>query len=173
MGDMRLNCLDFPQVKIGLSGRWMAYTLQSGSGEACSGHVNDLASGQRLAAGELPAAVSVEWLQDGSSLAYTLPDVDGRPHKVTLISARIRHAMDVENVLRRLGDLLITQWTCCPCMQVMLRHLGTEEADVCLLAEPDQQRFLELSRTKDGAYVAINSNSKTDSEVCSLLQPCN
>ena len=35
-----------------------------------------------------------------------------------------------------------------------------------MLEEPDPQRFLELSRTKDGAYVAINSNSKTDSEVC-------
>ncbi len=34
-----------------------------------------------------------------------------------------------------------------------------------MLEEPDPQRFLELSRTKDGAYVAINSNSKTDSEV--------
>lgn len=50
-------------------------------------------------------------------------------------------------------------------LQVMLRHLSRGIPDVCLLEEADPQRFLELSRTKDGAYVAINSNSKTDSEV--------
>lgn len=76
------------QVKIGLSGRWLAYTLQSGGGEACSCHVIDLTSGQRLEAGELPSIVSVEWLQDGSSLAYTLPDADGRPHKVAGVFAQ-------------------------------------------------------------------------------------
>ena len=49
--------------------------------------------------------------------------------------------------------------------QVMVRHLSTAQPDACVLEEPDPQRFLELSRTKDGAYVAINSNSKIDSEV--------
>ena len=63
-----------------------------------------------------------------------------------------------------------------PCWhQVMLRRLdgnatGRPDADACLLKEPDPQRFLELSRTKDGAYVVINSNSKTDSEASSHAQ---
>ena len=50
-------------------------------------------------------------------------------------------------------------------MQVMQRDLRSGEPDVCLLEEPDPRRFLELTRTKDGAYVTVNSNSKTDSEV--------
>ena len=37
--------------------------------------------------------------------------------------------------------------------------------DTCLLEEADVERFLELGRTKDGAYVTVNSNSKTSSEV--------
>ena len=37
--------------------------------------------------------------------------------------------------------------------------------DTCLLLESDPSRFLELGRTKDGAYVTVNSNSKTSSEV--------
>ena len=83
LGRSALHCdITAAQVKIGHSGRWLAYTLQSGGGEACSGHVVDLADGQRLAVGELPSVVSMEWLQDGSSILYTVPDADGRPHKV-------------------------------------------------------------------------------------------
>ena len=41
----------------------------------------DLSSGQCLSAGELPSVVSIEWVQDGSSILYTIPDADGRPHK--------------------------------------------------------------------------------------------
>jgi protease II len=55
----------------------------------------------------------------------------------------------------------------------MLRRLDVDVmsglgADVCLLEESDPQRFLALSRTKDGAFVVINSNSKTDSEASPL-----
>ncbi len=70
------------QVKIGQSGTWLAYTLQTGGSEASSGHVSNLKTGHALSAGELPLVVSIEWLQDGSSLLYTVPDTDGRPHKV-------------------------------------------------------------------------------------------
>ena len=62
---------------------------------------------------------------------------------------------------------------------MMLRRLNGDAAtglktDVCLLEEPDPQRFLALSRTKDGAYVVINSNSKTESEAypLDLSLPC-
>lgn len=57
---------------------------------------------------------------------------------------------------------------CCR-LQVMARRLAGGAAgpgaDACLLLEADPERFLELGRTKDGAYVTINSNSKTSSEV--------
>ncbi len=67
-------------------------------------------------------------------------------------------------------------------MQVMKHKVGEQqEQDVCLLQENNEDCFLALAMT-DGAYVTINSNSKTASEVTwaepstdptvSLLLPC-
>ena len=54
-------------------------------------------------------------------------------------------------------------------LQVMKRQLtggvAGPGADTCMLLESDPERFLELGRSKDGAYVTVNSNSKTSSEV--------
>ncbi len=47
----------------------------------------------------------------------------------------------------------------------MKHRLGEQqEEDVCLLQEDNEDCFLALAMT-DGAYVTINSNSKTASEV--------
>lgn len=73
------------QVKISPRGGFLAYTLQLGPDEACCGRVRDLASGSFLAAGELESAVSLEWLDEGETLLYTLPDVLGRPYKVRTV----------------------------------------------------------------------------------------
>ena len=69
-------------MKISPSGGFLAYTLMLGPGEACCARVRDLASGSFLAAGELDSAVSLEWVDEGATLLYTLPDGLGRPHKV-------------------------------------------------------------------------------------------
>ena len=48
----------------------------------------------------------------------------------------------------------------------MLHVLGqSQQQDQCLLIEDKEDCFLELTKTLDGAYVTINSNSKTSSEV--------
>lgn len=48
----------------------------------------------------------------------------------------------------------------------MVHQLGAHlEDDVCVLQEDSQECFLELATTLDGAFVTINSNSKTSSEV--------
>ncbi len=70
------------QVKLGQSSSWLAYTVQTGGSEVCTGYVNYEDSEHRLLAGELSSVVSIEWLQDHSSLLYTVPDAHGRPHKV-------------------------------------------------------------------------------------------
>ncbi len=41
--------------------------------------------------------------------------------------------------------------------------------DEVVLEEPDASRFLALGRTKDGAFVTLNSNSRTSSEVHSYI----
>lgn len=51
-------------------------------------------------------------------------------------------------------------------MQAMLHMLGeAQQHDLCLLTEDREDSFLELAMTSDGAYVTINSNSKSSSEV--------
>ena len=64
-------------------------------------------------------------------------------------------------------------------LQVMKHRLGEHQnKDTCLLQEDKEDCFLALAMT-DGAYVTINSNSKTTSEVTraetnstvSLLKP--
>ena len=57
--------------------------------------------------------------------------------------------------------------------QVMLHHLGQQQAaDQCTLQEDQPECFLELATTNDGAYVTINSNAKTASEVGSCVSTC-
>lgn len=48
-----------------------------------------------------------------------------------------------------------------------MRHtLGTpQETDACILQEDKEDCFLELATTSDNAFITINSNSKTASEV--------
>lgn len=51
-------------------------------------------------------------------------------------------------------------------LQVMLHRLGQQQAaDQCILQEDQPACFLELAATNDGAYITINSNAKTASEV--------
>lgn len=54
--------------------------------------------------------------------------------------------------------------------QVMLHRLGQRQAaDQCVLQEDNPECFLELATTSDGAYITINSNAKTASEVGSWV----
>ena len=49
----------------------------------------------------------------------------------------------------------------------MLHSLGQQQKqDRCILREDKPECFLELATTNDGAYVTLNSNAKTASEVC-------
>lgn len=51
-------------------------------------------------------------------------------------------------------------------LQVMLHRLGQQQAaDQCILQEDQPECFLELASTNDGAYITINSNAKSASEV--------
>ena len=55
-------------------------------------------------------------------------------------------------------------------MQAMLHMLGgAQQHDQCLLTEDREDCFLELAMTLDGAYVTINSNSKSSSEVWQFI----
>ena len=54
----------------------------------------------------------------------------------------------------------------------MLHRLGQQQAtDHCILQEDQPECFLELAATNDGAYITINSNAKTASEVEQLQTP--
>ena len=51
-------------------------------------------------------------------------------------------------------------------LQVMVHSVGApQQEDVCILQEDREDCFLALSSTLDGAYVTVNSSSKTSSEV--------
>ena len=62
---------------------------------------------------------------------------------------------------------------CNTCPQVCLHELGSSggrgwrasHADLLLHEEPNPAAFLDLSRSKDWQLLAINSNTKTSSEV--------
>ena len=57
-------------------------------------------------------------------------------------------------------------------LQVMLHCLGQPQAtDRCILQEDQPECFLELAATNDGAYITVNSNAKTASEVGRLPPP--
>ena len=64
-------------------------------------------------------------------------------------------------------------WTTAPAggPQVVRRRVSGvgSSRDEVVLEEADPARFLQLGRTKDGAYVTINSSSKTSSEVRRVL----
>ena len=54
----------------------------------------------------------------------------------------------------------------------MLHCLGQQQAaDQCILQEDQPECFLEVAATNDGAYITINSNAKTASEVAQLPTP--
>ena len=55
--------------------------------------------------------------------------------------------------------------------QVLIHRLGTEDADIKIFEYHKPDRSLEISKTKDGKFILLNSNSKTDSEV-SLCCSC-
>ena len=70
------------QVKISPGAQYLAYTLQLGPDEACCGRIRDLSNGSFLQTGNLESVVSLEWVDEGNTLLYTLPDALGRPYKV-------------------------------------------------------------------------------------------
>ena len=87
------------QVKVSPLGCFLAYTLQLGPEEACCARVRHLASGSFLAAGHLESAVSLEWLDEGHTLLYTLPDDLGRPYKVQYKNLESENALKYGGVI--------------------------------------------------------------------------
>ena len=96
------------------------------------------------------------WSDD--ELLYTLPDADGRPHKVGHIPLAdvmlycLSHCCSFDGLSHRVP-------------QVMLHRVAKSGPDTCLLEERDPQWFLDVGRSKDWQYLTLTSTSKTASEV--------
>lgn len=131
---------DLGTVKLSPSGGRIAFTVTTDAGsETGKAYVRELPVGCALVwdLADIDSVCSLEWLGEDTIL-FTVPDGNGRPHKV----------------IRR-----------------KLSGAGSGRDEV-VLQEATASRFLHLGRTKDGAFVTVNSNSKTSSEV-HLMDPAN
>ena len=57
-------------------------------------------------------------------------------------------------------------------LQVWRHIIGSRQEDELMLAEGLQECHVSLTKTKDGSFVIISSNSKTSSEVNDLQLAC-
>jgi len=137
------------QIKLSADGARLAYTLPQAPGSDASVAIaRCVATGARLRRGLIPGVASVEWSAGGGELLYTRPDASGRPHQLWR---------------RELGA---SGAAAAPTSSTTPAETAAETPDdALLLQEDDAAVFLELGRTKDGAFVSVNANSKLCSEV--------
>lgn len=135
--------------------------------------------------------VSLEWAGDGRTLLYTTPNQLGRPWR-SVGRGGLQHGRAKLLLERFTSSRFETNVECLPIheqsapstalaaapLRRVLRCAANAADSVCsssspqlVFEEPDERYFVELSRTKDWAFLAINANSKTSSEarLCSAV----
>lgn len=135
----------------------MAFATDRGRGdEVFEAAVLDIGTQQAVPC-HLERVGSLEWLPGGPpTLVYTHAPAGNSPRVPTQARHRLLTMQDPPT------------WFHEQCvLQVRAHELGSKPSrgDPLLFQEPDRSRFLQLTRTRDGAFVLINSNSKGSSEV--------
>ncbi|KAL3150348.1 hypothetical protein ABBQ32_000191 [Trebouxia sp. C0010 RCD-2024] len=132
---------------------------------------NNMQTGSRLV-----SIGQIKICRDQSMLAYTVDTGDGSEVYDAVIS--IIGVAGQPGTVHQLSDVVSIEWAGTDALvytqpdalgrpyKVMLHRLGQQQAaDRCILQEDQPDCFLELATTSDGAYITINSNAKTASEV--------
>jgi len=130
----------------------VAFTLSmtSDHDDVHTAFVRHIQSGKIWEQPFMHSVVSIEWAADGCTLFYTEPDALGRPHRVMRSPA-------YTGVGSGSGRRLATG--------VTHSTVAPNSKPILVIEEDDPRYFVEMQRTKDWAYLAININSKLSSEV--------
>ncbi|XAR65320.1 Oligopeptidase B [Bertholletia excelsa] len=112
---------------------FLAYTLDKYGNENFMLQVKDLRSMQILSELRVDSVVSLAWVQDCSTLFYTVSDENQRPYRV------------------------------------LCTKLGSDSmVDIPIFTENDSSFCVDITSTKDGKFITVNSNSRTSSEVYAI-----
>lgn len=112
--------------------------------------VRDLTTEQIYKQPLLNNVISIEWAADGKTILATQPDTLGRPARVVAAPADLQTTTKNSRKQQK------------PVDKSASRLKSTVQV---LFEESDPRFFVELQRSKDWCYLAININSKTSSEV--------
>ncbi|KAM1102541.1 hypothetical protein ACFX14_011401 [Malus domestica] len=121
---------------------FLAYTVDTKGDEQFRLQIKDLRSGCVIPKVRVDGVVSLAWAQDGSTLFYTLSDENQRPYRHTLFLV------------------------CCS-------KLGSDDIEnITVFTESNSSFCVDITSTKDGKFITVNSNSRTSSEEGTLLFHC-
>ncbi len=133
---------------------FLAYTLDITGSERFMLQIKDLRSGCIVSNLQVDGVVSLAWAQDGNTLFYTIADDNQRPYRQGDCSGSFS-SWGV-NILSHprvfFGRVLSTKLGC---------H---DMDDVTVFTESDSSFCVDITTTKDGKFITVNSNSRTSSE---------
>ncbi|KAK6931380.1 Peptidase S9, prolyl oligopeptidase, catalytic domain [Dillenia turbinata] len=123
---------------------FLAYTLDITGNERFILQIKDLRTGCLLPKVRADGVISLAWAQDSCTLFYTVSDENHRPSR-----------QDQSFFL----------------LLVLCNKLGKDAAeDVMVFEEGDSTCCVDITSTKDGKFITINSNTRTTSEelICAI-----
>ncbi|KAK2989398.1 hypothetical protein RJ640_008072 [Escallonia rubra] len=113
---------------------FLAYTLDLSGGERFVLKIKDLRSGCILPESRVEGVVSLAWAEDSWTLFYTVSDENQRPYRQSIFL-------------------------------VQSKKLRSDHVDDALIyIENDSSFCVDITSTKDGKFITVNSNSRTSSE---------
>ena len=152
-------------MKLSRCGNLLAFTMaHNGHDDLHAALVRDLNTGHVYKQAALDYVISIEWAADGKTLLATQPDQNGRPARVVAIQATLQEASGIDITHKSNLSKSDSESNNNRITNSEKSALNKVESEI-LFEESDPRFFLELQRTKDWQYLAINSNSKTSSEV--------
>lgn len=114
--------------------------------------IREIPTGRLWQQPAMQRVISIEWAADGRTLLFTVPDELGRPYKVLRTVSQCYTDSSFG-----LGGAMHAART---------SALGSEaQVAEVVMEEADPKYFIELQRTKDWEFLAVNVNSKLSSEV--------
>lgn len=135
--------------------KFLAYTLDITGNEQFLLQVKDLSNGYIVSRSQVDGVVSLAWAQDSTTLFYTVSDENQRPYRqIVLIfpGTFFSHGMDFFSHNFFFSRVLFTK-------------LGSDEIDdVPVFTESNSSFCVDITSTKDGKFITVNSNSRTSSE---------
>lgn len=147
---------------------FLAYTIDTSGNEQFKLQIKDLRNQCIVPRLPVDGVVSLAWAQDSRTLFYTISDKNQRPHRQILFCLTI---------LLGVGACFLI-----PCIylfififpgRVLCAKVGSDNTDDApIFTEADSSFCVDITSTKDGKFITVNSNSRTSSEEGLLISYC-